>query len=146
MPVAGGTMRAHLFVATLGYSRRTYAKVFANQRQSSRFGGFGDTRVPRPMAFAAAFLMFRAPEAPGAKLANIQTVGGCAMAEDGGYACGYNPNPKAASPGNSCSQCDSLREKRNGYRTGAYVMAGTAATGAAIPGLQVVCCGCWHYC
>ena len=39
VPVADGTMRAHLFVATLGYSRRTYVKVFANQRQSSWFGG-----------------------------------------------------------------------------------------------------------
>ena len=39
VPVADGTMRAHLFVATLGYSRRTYAKVFANQRQSSWFAG-----------------------------------------------------------------------------------------------------------
>ena len=39
VPDADGTMRAHLFVATLGYSRRTYAKVFANQRQSSWFAG-----------------------------------------------------------------------------------------------------------
>ena len=39
VPVAGGTLRAHLFVATLGYSRRTYVKVFAHQRQSSWFAG-----------------------------------------------------------------------------------------------------------
>ena len=29
----------HLFVATLGYSRRTYAKAFANERQSAWFAG-----------------------------------------------------------------------------------------------------------
>lgn len=39
VPVAGGTLRAHLFVATLGYSRRTYVEVFAHQRQSSWFAG-----------------------------------------------------------------------------------------------------------
>ena len=37
--VAGEAVRAHLFVATLGYSRRTYAAAFANQRQSSWFAG-----------------------------------------------------------------------------------------------------------
>ena len=37
--VAGETVRVHLFVATLGYSRRTYAQAFAHQRQSAWFGG-----------------------------------------------------------------------------------------------------------
>ena len=39
VPVADEPTRAHLFVATLGYSRRTYVKVFANQRQSAWFAG-----------------------------------------------------------------------------------------------------------
>ena len=39
VPVGGEAVRAHLFVATLGYSRRIYAKVFANQRQSAWFAG-----------------------------------------------------------------------------------------------------------
>ena len=39
VPIAGERTRAHLFVATLGYSRRTYAKVFAHQRQSAWFAG-----------------------------------------------------------------------------------------------------------
>ena len=41
--VAGEPTRAHLFVATLGYSRRTYVKVFANQRQSAWFAGIEGT-------------------------------------------------------------------------------------------------------
>ena len=39
VPVGGEAVRVHLFVATLGYSRRTYAKVFANERQSAWFAG-----------------------------------------------------------------------------------------------------------
>ena len=39
VPVAGGTLRAHLFVATPGCSRRTCVEVFAHQRQSSWFAG-----------------------------------------------------------------------------------------------------------
>ena len=37
--IGGERARAHLFVATLGYSRRGYADAFANQRQSSWFAG-----------------------------------------------------------------------------------------------------------
>ena len=39
VPVGGEAVRAHLFVATLGYSRRIYAKAFANQSQSAWFAG-----------------------------------------------------------------------------------------------------------
>ncbi len=39
VPVGGEAVRVHLFVATLGYSRRIYVKVFANQRQSAWFAG-----------------------------------------------------------------------------------------------------------
>ena len=39
VPVGDETVRAHLFVATLGYSRRTYVKVFAHERQSAWFAG-----------------------------------------------------------------------------------------------------------
>ena len=37
--LGGGMSKAHLFVATLGYSRRGWADAFANQRQSSWFAG-----------------------------------------------------------------------------------------------------------
>lgn len=39
VPIAGEPTRAHLFVATLGYSRRTYVKVFEHQRQAAWFAG-----------------------------------------------------------------------------------------------------------
>ena len=35
VPIVGEPTRAHLFVATLGYSRRTYVKVFEHQRQAA---------------------------------------------------------------------------------------------------------------
>ena len=37
--IGGERSKAHLFVATLGYSRRGYADAFANQRQASWFAG-----------------------------------------------------------------------------------------------------------
>ena len=37
--IGGELSKAHLFVATLGYSRRGWADAFANQRQSSWFAG-----------------------------------------------------------------------------------------------------------
>ena len=37
--VGGEAVRAHLFVATPGYSRRIYVKVFAHERQSAWFAG-----------------------------------------------------------------------------------------------------------
>lgn len=82
-----------------------------------------------PLVFVAAFFMFGTPEAPGATLASIDTVGGCAHAE-GDYRCSYNPNPRAASPGHDCTQCESLQEERDANRTGAYVMGATAAVGS----------------
>ena len=39
VPVGDETMRVHLFVATLGYSRRTYVQAFTHQRQSAWFAG-----------------------------------------------------------------------------------------------------------
>ena len=39
IPVGGEPVRVHLFVATLGYSRRTYAQAFAHERQSTWFAG-----------------------------------------------------------------------------------------------------------
>ena len=39
VPIAGEPTRVFLFVATLGYSRRTFVKAFADQRQSSWFSG-----------------------------------------------------------------------------------------------------------
>ena len=37
--VGGGTQRVYLFVATLGYSRRTYVQAFRNERQAAWFAG-----------------------------------------------------------------------------------------------------------
>ena len=49
MPIAGKPARAHLPVATLGYSRRTYVKVFVHQRQSAWFAGIeGQPSANRP--------------------------------------------------------------------------------------------------
>ena len=39
IPIAGETVRVHLFVATLGYSRRTYVQAFTHERQSAWFDG-----------------------------------------------------------------------------------------------------------
>ena len=39
VPIGDEAVRAHLFVATLGYSRRIYVKVFAHERQSAWFAG-----------------------------------------------------------------------------------------------------------
>jgi transposase len=39
IPVAGETMKVHLFVATLGYSRRTYVAMFLHERQSAWLQG-----------------------------------------------------------------------------------------------------------
>ena len=39
VPIGGETMRVHLFVATPGYSRRTYVQAFAHERQSAWFAG-----------------------------------------------------------------------------------------------------------
>ena len=39
IPVADETVRVHLFVATLGYSRRTYVQAFTHERQSAWFAG-----------------------------------------------------------------------------------------------------------
>ena len=39
VPVGGEDVRTHLFVATLGYSRRTYVKAFGHERQSAWFAG-----------------------------------------------------------------------------------------------------------
>lgn len=39
VPIAGETVRVHLFVATLGYSRRTYVQAFTHERQSAWFDG-----------------------------------------------------------------------------------------------------------
>jgi len=38
-PVAGARTKLHLFVATLGYSRRNFAAVFRHRRQSAWFAG-----------------------------------------------------------------------------------------------------------
>ena len=37
--IAGERVKVHLFVATLGYSRRPYVAVFEHQRQSAWWGG-----------------------------------------------------------------------------------------------------------
>ena len=39
VPVGGEAVRVHLFVATLGYSRRTYVAAFAHERQAAWFAG-----------------------------------------------------------------------------------------------------------
>lgn len=39
VPVAGESMKIHLFVATLGYSRRTYVGLFLHERQSAWLQG-----------------------------------------------------------------------------------------------------------
>ena len=39
VPVGGEAVRVHLFVATLGYSRRTYVAAFDNERQAAWFAG-----------------------------------------------------------------------------------------------------------
>jgi len=39
MPIAGERVRVHLFVATLGYSRRPYVAVFSHERQSAWWSG-----------------------------------------------------------------------------------------------------------
>ena len=72
------------------------------------------------------------------------TYGSVAHAE-GSYACSFNPNPRAASPGHDCSQCESLREERDALRAGIYVMGATAAAGSvtlpiigAVAGVTVV--------
>ena len=39
VPIAGERVRVHLFVATLGYSRRPYVAVFEHERQAAWFGG-----------------------------------------------------------------------------------------------------------
>jgi transposase len=38
-PIGGETVKLHLFVATLGYSRRPYVRVFRHERQSAWFDG-----------------------------------------------------------------------------------------------------------
>lgn len=38
-PIGGETVKPYLFVATLGYSRRPYVRVFRQQRQSAWFDG-----------------------------------------------------------------------------------------------------------
>lgn len=38
-PIAGEAVKLHLFVATLGYSRRPYVRVFRHERQSAWFDG-----------------------------------------------------------------------------------------------------------
>ncbi len=43
VPIGGETMRVHLFVTTLGYSRRTYVPAFAHERQSAWFAGIEGT-------------------------------------------------------------------------------------------------------
>lgn len=39
VPIAGAAVRVHLFVATLGYSRRPYVRAFRHERQSAWFDG-----------------------------------------------------------------------------------------------------------
>ena len=39
VPVGGEAVHVHLFVATLGYSRRTYVAAFAHERQAAWFAG-----------------------------------------------------------------------------------------------------------
>jgi transposase len=39
VPIAGERIKVHLFVATLGYSRRPYVAVFRHERQVAWFGG-----------------------------------------------------------------------------------------------------------
>jgi transposase len=39
VPVGGSVVRVHLFVATLGYSRRPYVQAFRHERQSAWFDG-----------------------------------------------------------------------------------------------------------
>jgi transposase len=39
LPIAGERVKVHLFVATLGYSRRPYVAVFEHQRQAAWLGG-----------------------------------------------------------------------------------------------------------
>lgn len=40
--IAGAAVRVHLFVATLGYSRRPYVRAFRHERQSAWFDGIED--------------------------------------------------------------------------------------------------------
>ena len=37
--IGGESIKVHLFVATLGYSRRLYVRAFRNERQESWFAG-----------------------------------------------------------------------------------------------------------
>jgi len=39
VPIGGAVVRVHLFVATLGYSRRPYVRAFRHERQSAWFDG-----------------------------------------------------------------------------------------------------------
>jgi transposase len=39
VPIGGVAVRVHLFVATLGYSRRLYVRAFGNERQENWFAG-----------------------------------------------------------------------------------------------------------
>jgi transposase len=39
VPIGGTAVRVHLFVATLGYSRRPFIRAFRYERQSARFDG-----------------------------------------------------------------------------------------------------------
>jgi len=39
VPIAGAAVRVHLFVATLGYSRRPFVRAFRHERQSAWFDG-----------------------------------------------------------------------------------------------------------
>jgi transposase len=39
VPIAGERVKVHLFVATLGFSRRPYVSVFEHERQAAWLGG-----------------------------------------------------------------------------------------------------------
>jgi transposase len=39
VPIGGTAVRVHLFVATLGYSRRAFLRAFRHERQSAWFDG-----------------------------------------------------------------------------------------------------------
>jgi hypothetical protein len=56
VPIGGAALRVHLFVATLGYSRRPYVRAFRHERQSAWFDGIEGTfqrfgGVPREVLF-----------------------------------------------------------------------------------------------
>ena len=57
---------------------------------------------------------------------------------EGSYACSFNPNPRAASPGHECTQCESLREERDALRAGIYVMGATGSIAVTIPVIGAV--------